>query len=100
MTSVVMCDAEPAQRRHPVELAQPHPCCADPDLFFPISEEGPSLRQIAAAKAVCASCAQLPACLRQALDGNEEGIWGGTTKLERDAMRRYGQAVSRLGRSA
>lgn len=100
MTSVVMCDVEPTQRRRPVELAHPHPCSAEPELFFPISEEGPSLRQIAEAKAVCASCAQRPVCLRHALDGDEEGIWGGTTKLERDAMRRHRQAVSWIERSA
>lgn len=62
----------------------------DPELFFPISEIGPSARQTAEAKAVCARCPAREPCLRYALDnGLDHGIFGGTTERERrDLVRR------------
>ncbi len=61
----------------------------DPDLFFPSTSQGPSARQILAAKAVCASCAVRRECLGYALeDTHSYGVWGGTTEEERKAMRR------------
>jgi WhiB family transcriptional regulator, redox-sensing transcriptional regulator len=61
----------------------------DPDLFFPVASDGPALAQVAAAKAVCARCVVLDACLRFALDtGQDHGVWGGTTEDERRAIRR------------
>ncbi|MGW4485436.1 WhiB family transcriptional regulator [Amycolatopsis sp. NPDC004368] len=56
----------------------------DPELFFPISDVGPGARQVEQAKAVCARCPVREACLSYALDnGLDNGIFGGTTELER-----------------
>jgi WhiB family redox-sensing transcriptional regulator len=62
---------------------------ADPDLFFPISSAGPSERQIARAKAICAGCPVRQECLEFALSqGQAYGIWGGTTPEDRQRDRR------------
>jgi WhiB family transcriptional regulator, redox-sensing transcriptional regulator len=56
----------------------------DPELFFPISSAGPSLEQVAEAKAVCASCLVRRQCLAFAMrTGQRHGIWGGLTEEER-----------------
>jgi WhiB family transcriptional regulator, redox-sensing transcriptional regulator len=57
---------------------------ADPELFFP----GPGVRQAEVAKAVCGRCAVRANCLSYALEIMPEGIWGGTTREERQAARR------------
>ncbi|WP_329264342.1 MULTISPECIES: WhiB family transcriptional regulator [unclassified Streptomyces] len=60
----------------------------DPELFFPISNSGPLLRQIDEAKAVCGRCPVAEQCLEWAVRvGQADGIWGGTTEWERRAMR-------------
>jgi WhiB family transcriptional regulator, redox-sensing transcriptional regulator len=62
----------------------------DPDLFFPIAAvTSPVVRQVEAAKAVCARCTVRANCLSYALETLPEGIWGGTTDQERRAARRY-----------
>ena len=62
---------------------------ADPDLFFPIGTTGPALDQIDQAKRICQACPVRKRCLAWALDlGAASGIWGGTTEIERRAMRR------------
>ncbi|MDQ0379894.1 WhiB family transcriptional regulator [Amycolatopsis thermophila] len=59
----------------------------DPELFFPVSEMGPGARQVARAKAVCASCPVRAECLAYALDaGLDNGIFGGTTERERRSL--------------
>jgi len=59
----------------------------DPELFFPVSEMGPGARQVARAKAVCASCPVRAECLAYALDaGLDNGIFGGLTERERRSM--------------
>jgi WhiB family redox-sensing transcriptional regulator len=71
---------------------------ADPDLFFhPEAERGPSRRnRDAAAKAVCATCPVVAACIAHALAVREPyGVWGGLTEDEREeiyARERYGVA--------
>ncbi|MEU6305566.1 WhiB family transcriptional regulator [Streptomyces chartreusis] len=63
----------------------------DPDLFFPVgnSASGPTLIQTDEAKAVCRRCPVREQCLAWALDaGPMDGIWGGTTEQERQAMTR------------
>ena len=70
---------------------------ADPELFFPISDSGKSLAQVAEAKAVCASCPVRRECLAFALGtGQVHGIWGGTTAQERVIAQR-GKIGSPLG---
>ncbi|MFD3496901.1 WhiB family transcriptional regulator [Streptomyces sp. NPDC058676] len=61
----------------------------DPELFFPVGTSGPALRDIAAAKRVCARCPVTVQCLTFALDdGRTSGVWGGTCEEERDALLR------------
>ena len=57
----------------------------DPGLFFP---EGPGhLQMVRDAKRICASCDVSTRCLEQAVaDGEEFGIFGGTTPKERAMM--------------
>jgi WhiB family redox-sensing transcriptional regulator len=57
------------------------------DLHFPVSEKAASARQIARAKAVCASCPVLAACREYALASGDAGIWGGMTHSERRKVR-------------
>ncbi|MFI5674227.1 WhiB family transcriptional regulator [Streptomyces cellulosae] len=70
----------------------------DPELFFPVGTTGPALREIAAAKRVCARCPVTSQCLRFALDsGQTSGVWGGTCEEERDALLRTARADARRG---
>ncbi|MFC8358406.1 WhiB family transcriptional regulator [Streptomyces griseorubiginosus] len=63
----------------------------DPELFFPVGTVGPAVRDIAAAKRVCARCPVRPECLEWALStGQTSGVWGGTCEQERDALLRTG----------
>ena len=61
---------------------------ADPELFFPLSESGKALEQIAEAKAICADCPVRRQCLEFALRTRPDGIWGGLTERERQRGRR------------
>ena len=64
---------------------------SEPELFFPISDAGPSRSQVARAKAVCAACPVRRSCLEYAVArGHLTGVWGGTTEEERQALRRPG----------
>jgi WhiB family transcriptional regulator, redox-sensing transcriptional regulator len=57
---------------------------ADPELFFPVSAVGPSRKDIARAKAICAVCQVRRPCLEFALATHQTyGVWGGTTEEER-----------------
>jgi hypothetical protein len=59
-------------------------CVRFPAEFFP--ERGQSTE---AAKRVCAKCPVRADCLEEALANNvEEGVWGGTSGVERKRMRR------------
>jgi WhiB family transcriptional regulator, redox-sensing transcriptional regulator len=60
---------------------------ADPELFFPLTEFGPSLQQIRHAKQICRVCQAQRACLAWALQhAISEGIWGGSSGTERRAI--------------
>lgn len=59
----------------------------DPEAFFPVGSSGFAHAQIAYAKSICQGCPIQQACLRQALDWAAQGVWGGTTELERERMR-------------
>lgn len=51
----------------------------DTNAFFPATEE-----EAEPAKAICAVCPVLEACLEHALaDREREGVWGGATERER-----------------
>lgn len=60
----------------------------DPELFFPVGESLAARRQTHAAKEICGRCGVRAPCLDYALGTQHEGIWGGTTALERAAAQR------------
>ncbi|XAS74974.1 WhiB family transcriptional regulator [Dermatophilaceae bacterium Sec6.4] len=76
----------------------------DPELFFPIGTTGPAVQQVEDAKAVCRRCPVIGPCLEFAMEtGQDEGIWGATTKDERRALKRQragssGQSLSSTAR--
>lgn len=59
----------------------------DPEVFFP--EDYEDLQAVEKAKSICSMCHMQDLCLTFALGNNEkEGIWGGTTPIERRRIRR------------
>lgn len=73
-----------------METRQPLRCRDDPDAWF---AEGLRPRQ---ARELCTGCAYLDPCAVYALERPEIwGVWGGTTRRERDALRRR-RAVGEL----
>jgi WhiB family redox-sensing transcriptional regulator len=65
----------------------------DPELFFPLDEDGDAAR---AAKAVCVGCEVRQQCLDYALGaGMAAGVWGGLSTSERDALVRRAVPRSR-----
>lgn len=62
----------------------------DPDLFFPLNA-GHDSPEVLAATRVCRTCPVVWSCLQWAVDHPREtdaGVWGGTTHLQRRALRR------------
>lgn len=77
--------------------------CAGEDvvLFFgPPGErrEAREARELRA-KQVCSRCPRHVRCLTEALEGNEHGIWGGTTEEERAELRGLAVEGAISGRS-
>lgn len=64
-------------------------CAFTPDrnLFFTEGGGRPARRKVDAAKAICARCPVIAACLTDAVATDARGVWGGTTFAERYAMR-------------
>jgi hypothetical protein len=56
---------------------------ADTSQFFPRSKK----QSFAPAIRICQSCPVKEPCLQYALDTDQEGVWGGTTRLTRTRMR-------------
>lgn len=74
-----------------------HAACrdTDPELFFPVGESGPALRQTRMAQAVCAGCPVAADCLEWALEhGVGDGVFGGMTADERRDLRRTVQEAA------
>lgn len=68
-----------------------------PDLFMNHREDLYGPRQ---AIAICAACEVRVRCLQSAMTNNEVGIWGGTTRETRHALKKAGRkAESLLGRT-
>ena len=67
---------------------------ADPDLFFPVTEDRTRraiAAQVARAKTVCARCPVWSQCLSYAVETRQDhGIWGGLTASERRRLARGG----------
>lgn len=73
---------------------------ADPELFFPVSASGPSLDQVARAKAICAACRVKRQCLAFALrTGQEHGVWAGMSEQELRERAREARLNPREARS-
>ncbi|MGV9275971.1 WhiB family transcriptional regulator [Streptomyces griseosporeus] len=73
-----------------MEARERLPCRDDPDAWF---VDGLRPRQ---ARELCAGCAYLEPCLVYALGRPELwGVWGGTTRRERESLRR-GRAAAEL----
>lgn len=71
-----------------------HATCigTDTELFFPLGNTGPALAQAEQAKAVCRRCDVTAQCLEWALaTGQHNGVWGGMSEDERQALRRSRQ---------
>lgn len=61
----------------------------DPELFFPVGNNGAAYQQIEEAKSVCRRCDVSDTCLRCALETNQDfGVWGGMSEEERRTMKR------------
>jgi len=61
----------------------------DPELFFPIGNTGPALRQVEEAKVICRRCEVVQTCLRWAMEYRQDaGVWGGLSEDERRALKR------------
>jgi WhiB family transcriptional regulator, redox-sensing transcriptional regulator len=75
--------------------------CADPSvptsLFFPTDR---TIRNEAAAKAVCRGCPVKLECMEYSLSRYEAGIWAGMTEGERERMRRERRRKRKLERDA
>jgi WhiB family redox-sensing transcriptional regulator len=61
--------------------------CKDKDvnIFFPSPETAAAIN---IAKAICKTCSVKNECLAKAIEGNEQGIWGGLTQGERTNLNR------------
>jgi len=71
----------------------------DPELFFPIGNTGPALRQIEKAKTVCRRCEVIEACLSWAMEsGKDDGVWGGLSDDERRALKRRNAHIRSVSR--
>lgn len=58
---------------------------ADPELFF---AAGSTSHARDRARAICATCPVKDPCLEHAIHEEQVGIWGATSRNERNAMRR------------
>ena len=72
------------------------PITPDRDPFFPDTHRPDPWAE---ARAICADCPVIDACLTGAIDRREpHGLWGGLTPAERDRMTRRQQRAKRKGR--
>src|ERR1700746_3197459 len=93
--------AEPAGDRSMDWLAHAAGRRSAPELFFPVSDIRAARAQVEAAKKVCRHCPVKGICLSWAMDnGQEAGIWGGTTEEERRQLRQLRRRRRIRGESA
>lgn len=71
--------------RNPMEFESPNCAGTDPEAFW--LEGGPSYES-RAAKRVCLNCMHIDECLEWAVRHERDGMWGGTTPVERREIRR------------
>lgn len=71
----------------------------DPDLFFADPEEPNYLKITSKAKKICGTCIYIAECREWAIETNEQGVWGGTSKNERRKIRKQrSSGISNAGR--
>jgi WhiB family redox-sensing transcriptional regulator len=58
----------------------------DPEWYFP--DKGQNAPEYQQVKALCSTCVFVEPCLEYALHVKVMGVWGGTTEVERKAIRR------------
>ncbi|HSD56500.1 MAG TPA: WhiB family transcriptional regulator [Candidatus Saccharimonadales bacterium] len=67
------------------------------EVFFPIGNTGPALRQIEAAKSFCrSSCPAIGYCALYAIESRVDGVWGGLSEDDRQSrnIRRRPESVA------
>lgn len=71
---------------------QPRAACRDedPELFFSDNHSTPDKARVERARAVCSGCPVAYECLQYAMATGSDGVWAGTTKDQRDAMKKTG----------
>lgn len=63
------------------------PCETAPDMFFLNKNDRMGPEKLLVAKQLCVSCPMQLLCLEYALEaGEQDGIWGGLTRNERNAL--------------
>ncbi|MFJ3714374.1 WhiB family transcriptional regulator [Streptomyces sp. NPDC090057] len=69
----------------------------DPEVFFPLADFSAPGAEASLARAICRRCPVIIACRTWAIEqGEDDGIWGATTAVQRRAIRRASpQAGSR-----
>jgi|JI10StandDraft_1071094.scaffolds.fasta_scaffold33886_7 WhiB family redox-sensing transcriptional regulator len=70
----------------------------DPEQFFPEGKDLQATLETNRAKTVCRGCAVVAACLKFALETDQDfGVWGGMSEEERRALKRRnaGNALNR-----
>ena len=61
----------------------------DPELFFPVGNTAPALRQVEKAKPVCRRCDVIETCLKWAMETHQDdGVFGGLSEDERRSLKR------------
>ena len=72
----------------------------DPEVFFPLADFSAPGAEASLARAICRRCPVIIACRTWAIEqGEDDGIWGATTAVQRRAIRRASpESSSRAGR--
>jgi len=71
----------------------------NPDLFFPDGRSNAARLQIEEARAVCRGCDVVKACLKRAMESDQDtGVWGGLSEDERQVLETRNARTRRAGR--
>lgn len=92
------CRRQTGPKRIPKRTVEPHgdiswqaqAACreVDPELFFSDSHSTPDKARVERARTVCSPCPVAYECLRYAMATGSDGVWAGTTKDQRDALKK------------
>ncbi|MFG2266739.1 WhiB family transcriptional regulator [Streptomyces sp. NPDC048720] len=71
----------------------------DPEVFFPLADFSAPGAEASLARAICRRCPVILACRTWAIEqGEDDGIWGATTAVQRRAIRRASPEAGSRGR--